>query len=225
MKEKYSRFFWPSFSDLMTSLFYVMMVLFILSTILMKKYSQSLADSRDSLSVNAEKFVKIQQLDSAIQSLPRDLFTYDSKNKRYRLDIDVRFKPNSDSLSTITDVDYVLPKLAEAGNEIYSLIEKLQLRQFDANYLLIIEGHTQKTNDNWLKNPDGGYWLSYKRALALYNFWQKRANLDFKGLSNCEVIIAGSGYFSKSRDQFDEANNRRFTIQITPKFGRFEKDL
>jgi hypothetical protein len=57
--------------------------------------------------------------------------------------------------------------------------------------------------------------------LSLYTFWQKNG-YDFSDLgSQCEVIIAGSGYFSQSRDLKDENNNRRFSIQVTSKVGKF----
>jgi len=92
--------------------------------------------------------------------------------------------------------------------------------------LLIIEGNAQRYNNNWKDNPNLGYKLSYNRALALNNYWAD-LGYNFKKLGKqCEVIIAGSGYFSQSRDEENEYNNRRFTIQITSKVGKFlnEKD-
>jgi hypothetical protein len=46
-------------------------------------------------------------------------------------------------------------------------------------------------------------------------------SLDFKKFKNCEIIIAGSGYFGKSRDENEELN-RRFSIQITPKLRKLD---
>ena len=87
-------------------------------------------------------------------------------------------------------------------------------------YLLIIEGNTQRTERNYIDIPNEGYKLSYRRALGLYNFW-KSMDLDFRKIGEqCEIIIAGSGYFGQSRDLKNERNNRRFTIQITSKVGK-----
>ena len=45
--------------------------------------------------------------------------------------------------------------------------------------------------------------------------------LDFRDLgSQCEIIIAGSGYFGYSRDVDNESNNRKFSIQVTSKVGK-----
>lgn len=89
------------------------------------------------------------------------------------------------------------------------------------NYLLIIEGNTQRSSDNWINSPDIGYKLSYHRALVLFNFW-KLNRINFRKFGDqCEVIIAGSGYLSHSRDTKNENHNRRFSNQITSKFGQF----
>jgi outer membrane protein OmpA-like peptidoglycan-associated protein len=90
----------------------------------------------------------------------------------------------------------------------------------DISYLLIIEGHAQRSIynhvPNWMSDPDRGYELSYQRALALKNYWNE-IGYDFNSFYNCEILVVGSGYFGKSRD-IDEKKNKRFTIQITPKF-------
>lgn len=220
MKEKYSRFFWPSFADLMTSLFFVMMALFILAIVLMNDYATQLKNTADTLKVQADKFKKIQEIDSALHLLDPELFEYDYRNKRYRLKIDVRFQSNSSDLNKISNVYRIKPLLIKAGKGIHNLIGGLESNDLDVNYLLVIEGNTQRADQNWIYAPTIGYNLSYNRALALFNFW-KTNGIDFYKLDHCEVIIAGSGYFSKSRDLNNEYNNRRFTIQITPKVGRF----
>jgi hypothetical protein len=119
------------------------------------------------------------------------------------LNIDVNFKPNS---SNITDIppDKRL-EMIKAGKNLYSKIKSIIDTSSTIDYLLIIEGNTQRYNDNWKTSPDIGYKKSYERALSLYTFWQKNG-YDFSDLgSQCEVIIAGSGYFS----------------QVTSKVGKF----
>lgn len=62
------------------------------------------------------------------------------------------------------------------------------------------------------------YWLSYKRALALYNKWRSQG-LNLRDY-NTEIIIAGSGFNGINRDNRVEDNNKRFIIQIIPKVSR-----
>ena len=120
----------------------------------------------------------------------------------------------------INDLDInTRENLYEAGKSISSLMQKLNSSNKNVSYLLIIEGNTQRSdlNLNYIKMPDVGYKLSYERSLSLVNFWQSKG-LDFKKIDNCELMIVGSGYFGKSREA-NEDENRKFTIQITPKIG------
>lgn len=81
---------------------------------------------------------------------------------------------------------------------------------------MIVEGFAQRNSWNYKKIKDTGYVYSYKRSLALVNFWNSQGLNFSENLPNCELMIAGSGYFG-NRD-IKEVNNRKFTIQITPKF-------
>ena len=211
---KRSNIFWVSYSDLLTSLFFVMLVLYIITfVILQQKLGTMEADAR--------KLKEIENVEKALQTLDTTYFTFDNENKRYKLNVDVNFRSNSWDITDISNSDRL--KIIEAGSNLY---EKMQAvidtnTRSDIDYLMVVEGNTQRSNNNWINNPDGGYRLSYKRALALYNFWEDNG-INFRELgTQCEVIIAGSGYFSQSRDTINEENNRRFTIQVTSKVGKF----
>jgi hypothetical protein len=142
-------------------------------------------------------------------------FSFDQHNKRYKLKADLIFDSNSDDIETIP-IDKRNEAL-QAGQELYEQMSELIYNNSDVFYLLIIEGNTQRTNNNWIHSPDAGYKLSYRRSLALYNFWRNN-KVDFRKLEpNCEIILSGSGYFGLSRDQIEELN-RKFTIQITAKW-------
>jgi outer membrane protein OmpA-like peptidoglycan-associated protein len=205
MTGKGSGFFWPSFTDLMTSLFFIMLVLYVLTFLKLTNQQRT----------TEEQLREIKRVQEAVKALPAEYFIYDPLNQRYKLNLNVNFSSNS---SNIMDLDESLrTDLLNAGKSISFLLDQLNSSNSKVSYLLIVEGNTQRSSDNYLKMPDIGYKLSYQRALALVNFWQKNS-LDFKEISNCELMIVGSGYFGKARDS-DENENRKFTIQITPKIG------
>ena len=209
---KRSNIFWISYSDLLTSLFFVMLVLYIITfAILQQKLGAIEAD--------AQKLKEIENVEKALQTLDSTYFTFDNENKRYKLNVDINFPSNKHEMILIPYTDRL--KILEAGKDLYKKMKSVIDTNSNIDYLMVIEGNTQRSNNNWINNPDGGYKLSYNRALSLYNYW-KNNDINFRKLgSQCEVIIAGSGYFSQSRDTIREENNRRFTIQVTSKVGKF----
>lgn len=202
--------FWPSYVDLMTSLFVIMLVLFVLSYL---NFNRTAAELR----ANAEQMARIRQIDSALKKLDKRYFRLDPVNHRYQLMVDVNFAPNSADIRTLNSTQ--LRQLQEAGQALFHKMQELATDP-NINYILVVEGHAEivlwKGRPNSELDPNRGYQLSYSRALALKNFWQQMG-YGFNKLDNCEILIVGSGYFGKSRDK-EERNNRRFTIQIAPKF-------
>lgn len=192
--------FWISFGDIMTSLFFLMLILFGLY--------------HAKVNASLQQLKEMKRIQQALENLDSKYFSFDSRNKRYKLKIDVNYRSNS---ANILDIDITQRQnLFEAGKSIYGLMEKLTKENPKVNYLLIVEGNTQRSSSNFKSMPDVGYNLSYMRALSLVNYWS-RNNIDFKRFDNCEILIVGSGYFGKSRE-INENENRKFTIQITPKF-------
>lgn len=206
-------YFWPSYSDLMTALFFVMLVLYILTFVKLKH-------DQEVYRVSAQKYEKLQEIEKALSTLDDKFFDFDEENKRYKLKTDARFAPNSPDISTISQ--QTRNELKSAGRSLYELIDSLSQINKNVNYLLVLEGNAARANNNHIKFPNEGYKLSYSRALALFNFW-KDSGYDFRKLNNCEIIVAGSGHFGKSREA-DEPKNKRFTIQITGKIGEFKLD-
>jgi hypothetical protein len=214
---KKSSIFWVGYSDLMTSLFFVMLVLYIVTFVILNSKSQE-------LTAQAEQLEKIKNVEKALSDLDPRYFEFDDVNKRYRMSIDASFRGDSPD---ILDIPIETRKeILKAGQNLYAKMEAIISENPDINYLLVIEGLTQRATNslgkhNWVDIPNAGYKLSYKRSLALYNYW-KSNGLDFRAIGEqCEVIIAGSGYFSQARDVDNEDNNRKFSIQITSKVGKF----
>ena len=219
MEAQSKGFFWPSYADLMTSLFVVMLVLFILSFKLFKDREQELVAQNEKLEVIEKEYNKIKEIETAIMGISGVFFEYDSINKRHELAIQVEFDRNSDDIKPRYH-----ERLQAAGRAIKEAISDVDADQ-DVRYLIIIEGmaarygdvsEKHKNNDPYFVNY--AYELSYRRARALQKLWNEK--IDFTG-PEYEVIIAGSGFYGKGRyAPEEEEKNKRFLIQIIPKVGK-----
>lgn len=206
MAEKKESFFWTSYSDLMTSLFFVMLVLFVLVIVLLHKRMEA----------TEAQLIEIKKIEESTKDLSPDYFTYRPDYKKFVLTINVRYPAGKSDLKDIVsnEKEAQLQKLASAGLEIQSFLQKHKENQ----YLLIIEGQASK--DNYLFN----YELSYQRALALMRFWIEDSDIKFG--NNCEILISGSGdgkLDTHSMREIKEQDNQRFLIHILPK-NIFEND-
>ena len=207
MSNKKESFFWTSYSDLMTSLFFVMLVLFILTIALMHNKHKA----------TAEQLKKVTELNNSIKQIDTSYFVYDSTFKRHTLkDITIEFEKQSNNINDINRQNRL--RLLEAGRAIQTFMKKAQDSIPGADYLLIVEGQSSK--DGYVGNNV----LSYERALSLVKYW-KANGLSFEGLP-CEIIISGSGQDSKFREPERingkiNTRNQRFVIHIIPKPGNF----
>lgn len=200
MAQKKESFFWTSYSDLMTSLFFVMLVLFILVIVLLHKRMEA----------TEAQLQEIKKVEESTKDLSKDYFEYRPEYKKYVLNIQVRYPAGKSNLNDITaaDKEIQLSKLAKAGEEIQDFLNKHNENQ----YVLIIEGQASK--DNYLFN----YELSYQRALALMRYWIEDKGINFG--NNCEILISGSGdgkLDTHSMRESVETENQRFLIHILPK--------
>jgi outer membrane protein OmpA-like peptidoglycan-associated protein len=199
-------FFWISYSDLMTSMFFIMLVLFVL-VIGYLQYQKNATE---------KQLEKIQELQTAVRQLPEQYFEYQSQYKRFKLKRQIQF-PRGNSEIPDKDRQY----LVDVGMSIFKLIYRLNdnpnYRDLDIKYLIVIEGMASR--DNYPHNFE----LSYKRALSLYNLWNS-AGITFDP-SNCEVQISGSG-IKGIREYFgiEEYKNQQFLIHIIPKMGKITEN-
>lgn len=233
MKKKHDgNFFWASYADLMTSLFFIMLVLFVLSIAVMKKKNvlqEDVVKVSERLKEQVEKqkkeienletkyiatenqLQKIIEIQSAVKELPSHFFQYDEQHKRFALKRQITFGAMSSEIRP-QDRSYLL----DVGNSISLLIEKMKREYSHQNikYMIIIEGMASR--DSYEYNNE----LSYERALALYNLWKN--NSIYFDNSVCELQIAGSGVNGVGRS-YIEAENQQFLIQIVPKIGNINK--
>lgn len=219
MDLKKNNLFWLSYSDLMTSLFFIMLVLFVIVFVIMQNKTKALqgavltlGKTQDSLLVALREFNRIKAINETIKALSEGGNYYYNENcKRFELIQDILFEPNT----------AVIPRnkkkqLIVAGKELKKLIDNFKNEE-NIKFLIIIEGRAAR-HENMRKNlqyAGNVKDLSYSRALALYNLWNENGiKLNSR---NSEVLIAGSGFDGSCRySGAEEEKNKRFIIQIIP---------
>lgn len=211
MSSNKNSLFWTSFSDLMTSLFFTLLVLFVVAIIAM---GRALKKANDLQIATQNEINKIRDIENSIQNIDSKWFEYNEMHKKHILKIDVSFPIGQ---SDITDIPLEKrEELYKAGLAINDFLNHADKEYGESvKYLLIIEG--QASNDGYAGNFD----LSYQRALSLYKYFQVNRHLDLKR-ENCEVLICGSGTEGALRAYPDNASNKknqRFLIHILPKPG------
>lgn len=213
--------FWLSYSDLMTSLFFIMLVLFIVSVPIifrLQKEIGQLENELGELKVTNEQYRNILQLEEQFKRLSSaSTLRYDEKHRTFVAKdfegIEI-FEPEKDIIKN----DF-LKTVDKVGKDLENLLKELNSQNPDFKYLLVIEGNSaNKYNHSMSKDKEYNYNLSYKRALALYYRWQKQG-IDLRKY-NTEIQICGSGLNGINRDTKVEENNKRFVIQIIPKVSK-----
>lgn len=229
-KENKKSLFWTSYSDLMTSLFFTMLILFVIIVVAMGQTNRRLEHANkklqgllDTVTTTKEQLESIIHIKEQFQSLTKSSSLEYDKDKYmfYAKDfigIEI-FEPNKDTIKP----EYI-PTVDKVGNEIKHIIDTLNKDASNFKFQLVIEGtaaipYSELINNTYDSDNQEMYFLSYKRALALYKRWE---HLKFRD-SNTEIIIAGSGFNGINRDQYREDNNKRFVIQIIPKIDRPSK--
>ena len=215
--------FWTSYSDLMTSLFFVMLVLFIICLIKVGHDKEVIESQYQEAKASNEQLKQILQLEEQFKVLGQSTsLGYDKEKKMFYakdlVGIEI-FSSEDDKIK-----EEYLETVDNVGNDLMKILESLYNENF--HYQLVIEGNAAIKWDqlrNHTFNPDNTemYHLSYRRALALYNRWRTVGKHDFRKY-NTEIIIAGSGFNGNNRDNKIEENNKRFIIQIIPKINRPE---
>jgi len=215
-KVKKESFFWTSYSDLMTSLFFVMLVLFVLVIVLLHNKMVDIEKERKAAQVKLEELERIIQIDKQFEPLIESgKFLYYPKSKKFvakDLIGNEIFNPEETKILP----QFIQPTI-EVGEEVESLLKKLAKENADFSYQLVIEGNMANKWDQRIKRDNlWGYKTSFERALAVYQLWSDKG-IDLRKY-NTEILICGSGFNGLDRDKVEE-NNKRFSIQIIPKIS------
>ena len=228
-RQRRESYFWTSYSDLMTSMFFVMLVLFVLcmalaykDNIKLRETLVQLDDALSNANARKEQLEQLLQLESQFEELSNSSsLQYVEKKKMFVakdfIGIEI-FKPEDDVIKP-----EFIGKVDSVGMELQRLVKRLHEKNPDINFQLVIEGNAaipwkELRSGNYNEDDLEMYKLSYRRALALYRRWREKGiNLRHY---NTEIIIAGSGFNGTNRDMQIEDNNKRFVIQIIPKVSR-----
>lgn len=204
---KNNNIFWISYSDLMTSLFFIMLVLFVV-TVGYLKYNEK------GLKVELAEKEKLLQLEEQFKPLEESGYFYYLESCKKYIVKDFMGIEIFESEQTTIKPEYINQTL-EVGKELDRFLQKLNKSNPDISYLLVIEGNMANKYDKSMnKDNNWGYLASYQRALAVYDLWTKQG-LDLRKY-NVEIMICGSGFNGLCRDNIEE-NNKRFSIQLIPK--------
>lgn len=216
-KEKKS-LFWASYADLMTSLFFIMLTLFVASSILLSKRS----NDWKGLYLQSEKQKdQLQRINDVIQDLDTTYFEYIDQYKKSKLVIPVNFAVDQYNINGLPAS--TREELENAGKSLKAFVDSTTKKFPGVQYILIIEGQASKTG-----GTDHNYELSYRRAYSLKKYWEQK-DIHFDAV-NCEVLIGGSGDGVQSgtglmrEDPSKEYLNQRFLIHILPKPGYVKSD-
>ena len=207
-------FFWASYADLMTSLFFVIPTLFIVVIIALNNARLGAIEQTKELQDIINKANELTDATRELDTKHADYFQYYPEYKKHKLAISVNFPISSASMNNIPDS--TKNDLIKAGRILRDFISKTTQDNPHIQYLLIIEGQASRDKSNF------NYELSYQRALSLKRFWEEN-NVNFNG-TNCEVLICGSGDGKLSGTglmrEKEERLNQRFLIHILPKPGK-----
>lgn len=240
--------FWPSYVDIMTTLFAIMLVLFVVS------YSRFKVKEKE-LQVLADHFIEIIDIYDAVGNIDSTKFEFNKLYSKNIFKLDIEYQPKEFELShlqldkegKIEEANALREEIINAGDSIRATIQSLQRNENlkkDIKYLVVIEGQSSKIpfNDSdpvWKNN----YTLSYLRALNLHEFW-KENGIDFTKMDRCELVICGSGEEGVPRivpsDELEqqkiisiegyqawtniERKNQRFLVHIVPVIGKLNVD-
>lgn len=212
--------FWTSYSDLMTSLFFAMLVLFVVVVVAMGTVNKQLKDALNRANITIEQQNQVLKLQEQFQTLASSTSLDYDEEKRMFYAKDFVGIEIFQSDSAVIKQEFI-NKVDEVGADIKNIIDSLNKANNNFKYQLVIEGtaaipYKKLRAGTYDKDNYDMYLLSYRRALALYKRWQ---HLNFRD-SNTEIIIAGSGFNGNNRDKVLEDNNKRFVIQIIPKIDR-----
>lgn len=200
MKKSKESFFWTSYSDLMTSLFIIMLVLFVLVIVLLNKRMEA----------TVIELEDIKKVEASTRDLEGKYFTYNKEYEKFILNIDCQFPVSKYDIELLSDT--TRSQLMDAGQQVKDFLEKHSENQ----YLVIVEGQASANSE---KMTEFNYNLSYQRALSLIKFWATNPNVKFSD-KNCELQIAGSGdgrLSAKTMRESVNEKNQRFLIYIIPK--------
>lgn len=245
MERKEGKTFWPSYVDVMTTLFAVMLVLFAVSYSRFKVKEVQLRSLVDEYENIITVYSAVGKIDST------KFFDYNAEYLKHLFTVDVEYQQREYRTDRLV-LDITSPAAARqkrdsilaAGRLVKETIEGIEKHRHGAaniKFLVVVEGQASRvafSQGDWQNN----YTLSYLRAQFLVDYW-KRHDIDLAAIPHCELIIAGSGEggvprvlpdetwlrrrWGKGKEYAthwiaEESRNQRFLIHIVPVIGNID---
>ena len=117
MTERKESFFWTSYSDLMTSLFFIMLTLFILVIVLLHKRMEA----------TERQLEEIKKVEASTKELGHSKnFAYKAEYKKYVLNVKCFF---NETKYRLVDLQADTARLHQAGSEIKELLDRNESNQ------------------------------------------------------------------------------------------------
>ena len=204
MNKRSNGSFWPSYVDIMTTLFAIMLVLFVVSYSRFKNKEEQLKSLVDEY----ENIITVYSTVGSIDST--EYFGYNKEYLKHLFTVDVEYQQKEYRIDKLKldEIDKNAANnkrdsIIQAGKLIQNTILKLEetggieatlhsdSTHNNIKFLVVIEGQASKISfnvDDWHNN----FTLSYLRASFLNEFW-KENNIDLASIPRCELIISGSG--------------------------------
>jgi hypothetical protein len=221
MAKEDSNYFWPSFLDLFINLFFVMLLLFVTTFVVLNR-------QKTKFKADAEKLKKINEVQAACTELLNDstYFQYDSIYKRFRIRQEIEFVKGKSTINSTEVLNFETTNISlqQTGLAVKRLLDKLIIKRQNIDdtlfrnvtYLVIITGSASAEGDF-----DANYELSYRRAFGLYKFWKTSGvvidSTSYKSFIDLQIAGVGTGGIGRNTE--DDNKNRSFYIQIIPKIS------
>ena len=224
--------FWPSYVDIMTTLFAVMLILFAVSYARFKQKEGQLENL-------VQEYKDIINVYSTIDEIDKtDYYAYDSLYLKHAITISIGYQDAEYDIHKLdldkTDVakaDAKRDSIKQAGILVQSIIKNLEEQSGiskNIKFLVVIEGQSSKVpfyESDWKNNET----LSFLRAKFLKKYWTDPIEQGGCGLfqknsandsnSKCEIIIAGSGEGGVPRYYYSGNAN---SISMNPEDEKFK---
>jgi hypothetical protein len=205
----------------MTSLFFIILVLFVLAKVEWKKIESKWEETKLELEREKEKAIKnyeeLKRISESINKVEGEYFKYDSDKRSFSLKADtIKFGTAKTELSVGAKKHLIL-----AGRE---LAEKIRLLEkeyeaHDVRYTIVLEG--MSSEDRNIGKTLANYQYSYERAWQVKRLWDSdSAKINFSPTT--EVQISGTGIdgigmvLPKSH-----SSNQKVLVHVIPKIGKF----
>lgn len=207
--------FWPSYVDIMTTLFAIMLILFAVSFARFKVKEGESEKIKQQLQEIVDEYDNILQLYTTVGEIDNtEFFGYNPKYLKHLFQINVEYQQKEFAIDRLQldmiDRDAANKKrdsIVDAGQLIQETINELNqkmphTKDNNIKFLVIIEGQSSRIPFN--ESPwENNYTLSYLRAQYLNEFW-KANGIDLEKIPRCELLISGSGEGGVPRVNPDE---------------------